>query len=126
LILRWVGRVPPAGAAAQRAGSVQAFSGGPPPDWWLPNLQANFAAPNTRRTWVGEMSSIGGEGEFTPEKVDVPTLLIHGDDDRLAPLAISEYIQPKITGSRLEVVSGGSHMLPITHAEQLAEWISTH
>lgn len=124
LILRWVGRVPPAGAAAQRAGSVQAFSERLPPDWWLPNLQANFAAPHTRTTWVGEMSSIGSGGEFAPQRVDVPTLLIHGEDDRLAPLAISEYIHPKISGSRLEVVAGGSHMLPITHAAQLAAWIT--
>jgi pimeloyl-ACP methyl ester carboxylesterase len=123
-ILRWVGSVPPAGAALQRALSVQAFSEQPQPEWWAANLSANFAAPNTRLTWTSEGAAIGASGEFRANQVSVPTLLIHGDDDRLAPLAIGEYVHGKIPGSRLEVVASGSHMLPITHSDQLADWIA--
>jgi non-heme chloroperoxidase len=119
-ILRWVGLVPPAGAAMQRAASTQAFSEQDQPDWWLLNLSANFAAANTRVSWVAEGSAIGASGEFRPDLLTQPTLLIHGDDDRLAPLAIGEYVHSKIPGSRLEIVEDGSHMLPVTHAEHLA------
>ena len=122
-ILRWVGWVPPASAALQRALSDQAFSEQPQPDWWATNLAANFAGPNTRLSWTSEAAAIGLSGEFRADEVDLPTLLIHGDDDRLAPLAIGEYVHAKIEGSRLEVVADGSHMLPITHADQLADWI---
>lgn len=123
-IMRWVARVPPAAAALRRAIGEQAFSEQPQPDGWLTNLDANFAAPNTRLTWRAEAAGIGESGEFRAAEVSVPTLLIHGDDDRLAPLAIGEYVHGKMPGSRLEVVPGGSHMLPITHAEPLAAWIA--
>jgi len=122
-ILRWVGWVPPAGAALQRVVSVEAFSGQPQPDWWITNLAANFATPHTRTSWVAEGAAIASSGEFRAHELAVPTLLIHGDDDRLAPLAIGEYVHAQIPGSRLEIVPGGSHMLPVTHAGQLADWI---
>jgi pimeloyl-ACP methyl ester carboxylesterase len=56
--------------------------------------------------------------------LDMPILLIHGGDDRLAPVAIGRYLHSKAPGSELLVVEGGSHMLPITHAELLSERIA--
>ncbi len=125
-VLRWIGLVPPVAAAVQRAVSEQAFSEQAQPDWWLPNLQANFAAPNTRLTWRAEAAAVASSGRFRADEVALPTLLVHGDDDRLANLAIGRYVHGKIPGSRLEIVAGGSHMLPVTHAAQLADWIVAH
>ena len=122
-ILRWVGAVPPAGAALQRVSSEMAFSEQPQPDWWETNLAANFAAPHTRLSWASEGAAIGLGGEFRAHEVGVPALVIHGDDDRLVPLTIGEYVDSKLPDSRLEVVENGSHMLPITHADRLADWI---
>jgi hypothetical protein len=51
-------------------------------------------------------------------------LLIHGKGDRLVLPSVNEHIYPKITGSRLEVVAGGSSMLSITHAAQPVDWVS--
>jgi pimeloyl-ACP methyl ester carboxylesterase len=64
-----------------------------------------------------------GAGEFHAERIAIPTLLLHGDEDRLAPLAISEYLATVIPQSELRVTPGGSHMLPVTHAEALAQTI---
>lgn len=52
--------------------------------------------------------------------VDVPTLVIHGDDDRIVPLAASgERTARLVKGARLHVVTGGPHCITWTHAEEL-------
>lgn len=121
-VLAWRSRIPPLTNALIAVSSEQAFSGQPQPDWWIPGVQANFARPGTVLTYRGEMFSIDG-GEFPAERIALPTLLLHGDDDRLAPLAISEYLATVIPGSELRITPGGSHMLPVTHAEALVEAI---
>lgn len=42
-------------------------------------------------------------------RVDVPTRIIAGGDDRLVPLELSRYASVLIEGSTLEVIPGGSH-----------------
>ncbi|MBW2413225.1 MAG: alpha/beta hydrolase [Deltaproteobacteria bacterium] len=124
LIMGWVGAVPPVGQAIQRSATDAAFSDGPVPDWWPAQLSANFGQPNTRPTYVEEIAGIAQAGEFVVERVTQPILLIHGDDDRLAPLAIGEWIDRHAKRSELVVVEGGSHMLPITHTDMMADRIA--
>ena len=59
-------------------------------------------------------------------RIDVPTLVIHGDEDRIVPLASSgERTAKLIKGARLAVVKGGPHAITWTHAEEVnAELLS--
>ena len=53
-------------------------------------------------------------------RIDVPTLVIHGDADRILPLAATgKRTQELVKGSRLAVVEGGPHGVTWTHAEQV-------
>jgi len=53
-------------------------------------------------------------------RVDVPTLVIHGDADRILPIAASGIGTHKaVKGSKLVVVEGGPHCITWTHAEQV-------
>jgi peroxiredoxin len=53
-------------------------------------------------------------------KVDVPTLVAHGDQDRIVPIDISgRKSHELIAGSRYEVVKGAPHGFAATHAEHL-------
>ena len=53
-------------------------------------------------------------------RVDVPTLVIHGDADRILPIAASGLRTTKlIKESRLLVVKDGPHCITWTHAEQV-------
>jgi pimeloyl-ACP methyl ester carboxylesterase len=53
-------------------------------------------------------------------KITVPTLVVHGDSDRICPLAATgKRIHEAIKGSRLVVVEGGPHGLNWTHADEL-------
>src|SRR5580704_5675908 len=53
-------------------------------------------------------------------RVDVPTLVIHGDADRILPIAASGIGTHKaVKGSRLLVVKDGPHCITWTHAEEV-------
>jgi non-heme chloroperoxidase len=58
--------------------------------------------------------------------IDVPTLVIHGDDDRILPITATGLRTAKlIKGARQQVVKGGPHCITWTHAEEVnAELLS--
>lgn len=52
-------------------------------------------------------------------KVDVPTLVIHGDSDGTVPFEVSgKRTHEAISGSTLVLVEGAPHGLNVTHAEE--------
>jgi non-heme chloroperoxidase len=54
------------------------------------------------------------------KRVDVPTLVIHGDADRILPITASGLRTAKlIKGARLVVVKDGPHCITWTHADQV-------
>ena len=53
-------------------------------------------------------------------KIDVPTLVIHGDADRIVPFAASGQRTAKlIHGARLSIIKDGPHAVNWTHAEEV-------
>lgn len=53
-------------------------------------------------------------------RIDVPTLVIHGDADRILPITASGLRTAKlIKGARLSVVKDGPHCITWTHAEEV-------
>jgi pimeloyl-ACP methyl ester carboxylesterase len=53
-------------------------------------------------------------------KIDVPTLVIHGDSDRILPIEVTgKPTQATVKGSRLVTVKGGPHGLNWTHADEV-------
>lgn len=125
-VLAWRSRVPAVGRGLISALSGVAFSGKEPPEWWIPGVVANFARPETLLAYRGEMFSITGEDvSFPGPTLDRPTLLLHGDDDQLAPVAIAQYLAGVIPNAELKVYPGGSHMLPVLQAEAIADDIAS-
>jgi non-heme chloroperoxidase len=53
-------------------------------------------------------------------KIDVPTLVLHGDDDQIVPIAASALLSSKlIKGAVLKVYPGAPHGMMVTHNDQL-------
>lgn len=53
-------------------------------------------------------------------RINVPTLVIHGDSDRILPIdATGKRTHELVRGSRLMVIEGGPHGLNWTHAEEV-------
>jgi len=62
------------------------------------------------------------ETDFTEDlkKFDVPTLIIHGDDDQIVPIDAAGRTSAKIVqNAELKVYPGGAHGLAVTAREQL-------
>jgi non-heme chloroperoxidase len=62
------------------------------------------------------------ETDFTGDlkKFDVPTLIIHNDDDQIVPIGASAHVSSKlIKYATLKVYPGASHGLADTHKDQL-------
>src|SRR5713226_8921095 len=56
------------------------------------------------------------------KKFDVPTLIIHGDDDQIVPIADSALLSSKIVkGAKLKVYHGAPHGLCTTHKNPVDE-----
>jgi non-heme chloroperoxidase len=54
------------------------------------------------------------------KKVDVPTLILHGDDDQIVPIANSARLSAKIVNdAKLVVYEGGSHGIATTHKDRM-------
>ena len=62
------------------------------------------------------------ETDFTEDlkKIDVPTLVMHGDDDQIVPFPDAGALSAKIVkGAQLKVYPGFPHGMPIIHADQI-------
>jgi len=62
------------------------------------------------------------ETDFTEDlkKFDVPTLILHGDDDQIVPIGAAGLMSAKIVkNATLKVYPGFPHGMPTTHADQI-------
>src|SRR5215217_4463550 len=56
------------------------------------------------------------------KRFDVPTLIVHGDDDQIVPIVASAYRSSKLVeNATLKVYEGAPHGLPVTHTDRLNE-----
>jgi non-heme chloroperoxidase len=54
------------------------------------------------------------------KKIDVPTLILHGDDDQIVPIGASAYLSAKIVkNSTLKVYPGAPHGMCTTHKDKV-------
>ena len=98
---------------ANRAGAT--VSQGVLDTFWLLGMQAGFAG-------VYDCIKVFSETDLTGdlEKMDVPTLVIHGDDDQIVPIGASALLASKIVKqATLKIYEGAGHGLPITLKDRL-------
>ncbi|HZR81117.1 MAG TPA: alpha/beta hydrolase [Candidatus Binatia bacterium] len=83
--------------------------------FWLQGMQAGFKA-------VYDCIKAFSETDFTEDlaRFDVPTLVLHGDDDQIVPIGASaERSSKMIRGATLKVLPGAPHGLCSTHKDQV-------
>ena len=98
---------------ANRAGST--VSNGIREQFWLQCMQVGLKAAYD---CVKQFS----ESDLTEDlkRFDVPTLIIHGDDDQIVPIDAAGRAAAKIVkGAVLKIYPGAPHGLMVTHKEQL-------
>ena len=78
---------------------------------------AAFASPKGTLDCIAAFGRADFRGDVA--KVDVPTLVIHGDSDAIVPFEVSgKRSAEAIAGSTLHVVEGGPHGINASHAEE--------
>ncbi len=98
---------------ANRAGAT--VSQGVLDTFWLLGMQAGFSA-------VYDCIKVFSETDLTEDlkKIDVPTLIVHGDDDQIVPIAASALLAVKIAPkATLKIYEGAAHGLPTTLKDRL-------
>jgi non-heme chloroperoxidase len=63
------------------------------------------------------------ETDFTEDlkKIDVPTLILHGDDDQIVPIGDSALLSAKLVkGATLKVIAGAPHGMCSTHKDAIS------
>jgi len=87
-------------------------------DWfWLQGMQCGFAG-------AYDCIKVFSETDLTEDlkNFDVPTLIIHGDDDQIVPIGASAMLSSKIVkGATLKIYPGAPHGLTATHKDQVNE-----
>ena len=56
-------------------------------------------------------------------RVRVPTLILHGTDDRVVPVENARLLEEKLPNSQLELIEGGSHLFFIENDELVNEYL---
>jgi non-heme chloroperoxidase len=80
----------------------------------------NVAASSSATASLACVSTWHEDFRKDVNKIDVPTLVMHGDADRILPITASGLRTAKlIKGSRLSVVKGGPHCITWTHADEV-------
>lgn len=83
--------------------------------FWLQGMMAGHKA-------VYDCIKAFSESDFTEDlkKIDVPTLILHGDDDQIVPIADSALLSAKIVkGATLKVIPGAPHGMCSTLKDQI-------
>jgi pimeloyl-ACP methyl ester carboxylesterase len=58
-------------------------------------------------------------------RIQVPTLILVGSEDKLTPLKWSEYLHGNIKGSELEVIAGAGHMVTLEKPNEVNKRIAS-
>jgi non-heme chloroperoxidase len=83
--------------------------------FWLQGMLAGFPA-------AYDCIKAFSETDFTEDlkKFDVPTLILHGDDDQIVPIAAAGLLSAKIVkGAELKVYPGFPHGMCTTHKDEI-------
>ena len=84
-------------------------------NFWLQGMQSGH---RNAYECIAAFSATGFRGDL--EQVDVPTLVIHGDDDQIVPFEVGGKASAAlIEGATLKVYPGAPHGITDTHKEQL-------
>ena len=83
--------------------------------WWLQGMLGGMKAGY-------DCIKAFSETDFTEDlkKFDMPTLILHGEDDQIVPIAAAAPQSAKIVkGAKLKVYPGYPHGMPTTNADQI-------
>lgn len=83
----------------------------------------NGGATDGPTTAMGRIGWLGTDMRETARSVRCPTLVIHGDGDRIVPPEQAQALVANIPGARLLSIQGGGHLMPVRDPVAFAQAI---
>ena len=98
------------------------------PDRLREDLRRRVDDATAASTLYAQMAAIAGHDTRARlhELAGVPTLVLHGEEDALVPVAAGRRLAEAIPGARLHVVPGAGHVLTTDAEDEVAEAILDH
>jgi pimeloyl-ACP methyl ester carboxylesterase len=130
----------PADVAEQRLRQALVLADLPPDEFvgaLLPTMFSERMTPEAADAFGGSMLAFHPAGframarasaedlRSVPPYINVPTLLVYGDKDVRAPLAVAEELHAAISGSTLVVVPGVGHLCNLEAPEEFNTTVRT-
>ena len=81
-------------------------------------VSLNAATPPSPSGFVYQLAALAGWSSVPLlPLLDVPTLIMAGDEDQVVPPVNSQFLHALIPGSKLRLISGGGHLFPFSHRD---------
>ena len=93
-------------------------------DWAWFNRVVNLAEPSGLDPFIDDDLASVGDWGFDPTHIAVPTLLVHGTDDRVVPASHARWLAEHIDGAELLEVEGASHISVMSAGPMVLDWIA--
>ncbi|GAB2684178.1 alpha/beta fold hydrolase [Kribbella swartbergensis] len=90
---------------------------------WLGSVAGDISMPNGPDGLIDDDCSYVGPWGCDPATISAPTLLCHGEDDRIIPCSHGHWLAGHIPSAALRSYPGDSHISVLAHAEAGLEWI---
>ncbi|QGN56078.1 alpha/beta fold hydrolase [Novosphingobium sp. Gsoil 351] len=85
-------------------------------------VSLNAATPPSPAGFMYQLAALAGWSSVPLlPLLDVPTLILAGDEDQVVPPVNSRFLHALIPGSTLALIRGGGHLFPFSHRKQFLE-----
>ena len=92
------------------------------------HLLAGLARPSQRTSFRQAWAAATHDATGRLDQIDLPTLILHGERDRLVPLGNAEILARGIPGAELHILPGRSHLFPLNPSDPatalVEEWMT--
>jgi pimeloyl-ACP methyl ester carboxylesterase len=87
-------------------------------------VQARLPYPQSREAWLRQAGAVVGF-DVSQElgAIAAPTLVIHGDQDRVVPVENGRLLAGRIPGAELHILEGGGHLVFIEQADRFNQLV---
>jgi pimeloyl-ACP methyl ester carboxylesterase len=81
---------------------------------WFQSLVGTLVPPSARAAGIrNDLQQLRTSVKIPLEQIGVPTLIVHGTDDKLVPISEAEKIASRIPGATLYPIEGAGHLLEL-------------
>jgi len=89
-------------------------------DWNIPRMFTDITNTGLKPFLDSTENVFKFDAESFLPKINIPTLIIHGDKDTIFPLKSSKIMSKKIKKSKLIIIKGADHIIPINYFSRLS------